>query len=176
MTFGASIGVSAGCIFVNFESVLNYELIRRPPTNRIETRISSMFNPKQPKNQNRTETELKSESENQKPKPKLKQSSGVGDGGWGMGHGVGGSGLKVFHRKSSETQPNSNNMFYTFLLPLNPHPHPRPLRLCEKSKSQKLNPIMPARGAHIENRKANEKKAKPTRTHARLHFEISHRV
>jgi len=54
-------------------------------------------------------------------------------------------------------------MFYTFLS--------TPPLVCEKSKSQKLNPIMPARGAHTI-----EKSKNPTRTHARLHFEISHRV
>lgn len=126
-----------------------------------------MFNPKHRKKKTKqaeTETESESESEskpeNQKPKPN------------GVELEMEALGLKYFTGNLRKRNPTATICSTHFL---------RPRSLCEKSKSQKLNPIMPARGAHTYpyldmGTHAHRKSKNPTRTHARLHFEISHRV
>jgi len=104
------------CIFLNFESVLNYEPRARwgpqPPNPKIETRISSMFNPKhtEPNAANSTEqNQNQNRSQNQRTKNRNRNGEQIGLELGVRCFGVGGSGLKVFHRKSSETQPNSTH-------------------------------------------------------------------
>lgn len=138
------------CIFLNFESVLNYqhthtyaerkrecekekETMHAPqrfcscqrarprPCRRVETRISSMFNPKHNTTKLRTESNRVTETLSSVLLFWVSVSFPVPVTVLFLFLLVSlacpGPGLKVFHRKSSETKPKQrNNMFYTFLI------------------------------------------------------------
>jgi len=82
---------------------------------------------KQAETETESESESESKPENQKPKPN------------GVELEMEALGLKYFTGNLRKRNPTATICSTHFL---------RPRSLCEKSKSQKLNPIMPARGAH----------------------------
>lgn len=154
------------CIFLNFESVLNYTrthtqrrctlplpLPRPRLCWRVETRISSMFNPKhkteKPNRQKHNQIEPKPRQASTRrtaphlphPSPPSTPSPPSPSQSRSCSCSGPGTGLKVFHRKSSETKPKQQYVLHiSVAASLSPSPSlplPLSLALCVRNRNPK---------------------------------------